>query len=405
MYNIALILYYFLIRLACLFSEKARKWVRGRKNIFKQLKKIDHGKGIIWFHCASLGEYEQGLPVIIKTKEKYPEHKILLTFFSPSGFKNKKAQKEVDYTFYMPLDTIVNAYRFVNVVRPVFAVFVKYEFWYNYLWVLKEADIPITYISCNVRKTQYFFKWYGGWFRQRLRKVSHYFVQNEVSKSLLESIRIKQVTIAGDTRYDRVKTIADSDFFDERIAHFLGESKNVFVAGSTWLKDAQMISSVTDKLVSYKILIIPHEINAESLNHTKALFPNSLLYSKIDINENINSNVLIVDCVGLLSRLYRYAKFAYIGGGFGKGIHNILEATVYKVPVIFGPKYKAFNEAITLLDVGGAFSFSKAEELSNIIENLLQENFLLSAKSSCGEVIDKNLGATDVIMRELKVEN
>ncbi|MDR2085062.1 MAG: 3-deoxy-D-manno-octulosonic acid transferase [Bacteroidales bacterium] len=405
MYNIALIIYYFLICISCLFSEKAREWVRGRKNIFKRLKKIDPGKGIIWFHCASLGEYEQGLPVIIKTKEKYPEHKILLTFFSPSGFKNKKYQKEVDYTFYMPLDTIINAYRFINIVRPVFVVFVKYEFWYNNLWVLKEADIPIIYISCNIRKTQYFFRWYGGWFRQRLRKVTHYFVQNEESKRLLESIRINQVTIAGDTRYDRVKAIADTDFYDEKISSFIGNSENVFITGSTWPKDETMLLEILPKLRKYKIIIVPHEVTEDNINRIKELFNNSVLYSEYKISKDSDSNILIIDCIGLLSRLYRYAKFAYIGGGFGKGIHNILEAVVYEVPVIFGPNYKYFNEAITLINAGGAFSFSKKEELIEIIDNLLNDNFLEKAKGSCQEIIDKNLGATDEIMEELRIKN
>lgn len=403
MYNIALLIYYFLICLSCPFSEKAREWVRGRKNIFKKLKKLDHGEGIIWFHCASLGEYEQGLPVIINTKKKYPNHKILVTFFSPSGFKNQKPQKEIDYTFYMPLDTIINAYRFVNIIRPVFVVFVKYEFWFNNIWVLKEAEIPIIYISCNIRKTQYFFKWYGGWFRQRLRKVTHYFVQNEESKILLENIRIKQVTIAGDTRYDRVKTVANSDFFDEKIAKFIGDEKNVVVAGSTWQKDEQMILEVLPKLGNYKIIIVPHEVNDENIIRIKELFKTSLLYSDIDDNETINTNILVVNCVGLLSRLYRYAKFAYIGGGFGKGIHNILEATAYDTPVIFGPKYKQYNEAVTLVEAKGAFSFSKKEELNNIVDNLLNDDFLQSAKKACHDNFDLNLGATDKIMEAINL--
>ncbi|MDL2228552.1 3-deoxy-D-manno-octulosonic acid transferase [Bacteroidales bacterium OttesenSCG-928-K03] len=367
------------------------------------MKKLDHGEGIIWFHCASLGEYEQGLPVIINTKKKYPNHKILVTFFSPSGFKNQKPQKEIDYTFYMPLDTIINAYRFVNIIRPVFVVFVKYEFWFNNIWVLKEAEIPIIYISCNIRKTQYFFKWYGGWFRQRLRKVTHYFVQNEESKILLENIRIKQVTIAGDTRYDRVKTVANSDFFDEKIAKFIGDEKNVVVAGSTWQKDEQMILEVLPKLGNYKIIIVPHEVNDENIIRIKELFKTSLLYSDIDDNETINTNILVVNCVGLLSRLYRYAKFAYIGGGFGKGIHNILEATAYDTPVIFGPKYKQYNEAVTLVEAKGAFSFSKKEELNNIVDNLLNDDFLQSAKKACHDNFDLNLGATDKIMEAINL--
>ncbi|MCK9303119.1 MAG: glycosyltransferase N-terminal domain-containing protein [Bacteroidales bacterium] len=406
MYNIFISLYVFFIKLGSLFSEKAREWTKGRKHIFKALKKIEHGDGIIWFHCASLGEYEQGLPVIIKAKEKYPNHKILLTFFSPSGFKNKKHIKLIDYTFYMPADTTVNAYKFVNIVKPVFAVFVKYEFWFNTMSVLKEANIPFIYISCNFRKNQYFFRWYGGWFRQRLRKASHYFVQTQASKDLLEGIRIKQVTISGDTRFDRVKSIADSEYTDNIIEQFIGNSK-VFIAGSTWNNDEIIINTAFKTIKDYKLIVAPHVITPENMSRIQFLFNGrSAFYSEYKVNKkgrNPNPDILIIDCIGILSRIYRYADIAYIGGGFGKGIHNILEAAVYGVPVIFGPKYNIYNEAVQLLACGGAYCISNAPELHDILDKFNSNDFLSEAQNACNKYILENLGATDKIIDKINI--
>ena len=402
MYNLFIFLYYLSVCFCCIFSEKAREWVRGCKHIFKNLKKIDHGEGVIWFHCASMGEYEQGLPVIIKTKEKYPNHKILLTFFSPSGYKNYKPIPQIDYVYYMPLDIIINAYRFVNIVRPVFTVFVKYEFWYNTIWVLKEANIPIIYISCNFRKTQYFFKWFGGWFRQRLRKVAHYFVQNEESKRLLESIRIKNVTITGDTRFDRVKEIADLEYHDPVVEKFISGYK-VFLAGSTWQPDEILIKKSLNGFSDYKFVIVPHEVKQDNIDRIRHLFNDEcVLYSKLsEEGTGYESHILIIDCIGKLSRLYRYSNIAYVGGGFGKGIHNILEAAVYDIPVIFGPKYLNYNEAKDLLRVHGGFTVKNPEELMTVIKELSNDQNYEKACTACGKFVTANVGATQKIISKI----
>ena len=401
MYNFVIFLYYIAIKIASLFSRKAKDWMKGRQHLYKQLKSIDHGDGIIWIHCSSLGEYEQGIPLIIDLKKRFSNNKILVTFFSPSGYNHKKVIHEVDYYFYIPIDTIVDALRFVNIVKPLFAIFIKYEFWYNMIWVLKDAGIPTFYVSCNFRRNQYFFKWYSGWFRHRLRKVTYYFVQNEESKILLNSIRISNVLVTGDTRYDRVAEIANSEYNDEIINNFKFGQK-LFIAGSSWEHDELIIMNSLDVLSNYKVLLVPHIVSPKNIERIAKLFDNKIeLYSTYSVEQAKGYNVMVVDCMGKLSYLYRYADIAYIGGGFGKGIHNTLEAAVYGIPVIFGPKYRKFNEAVTLVDKKGGFSISNQEEFTQIIKSLSDGFFYNKTKKICGQIVESNIGATDKIILKI----
>lgn len=403
MYSLFIYLYVLAIKVAALFNGKAREWVNGRKNLLENMK-VMQGENVIWLHCASLGEYEQGIPLAQKLKTLYPDCKILVTFFSPSGFNHRKNIKEVDYYFYMPADTISNISKLLNIVNVKFAVFVKYEFWFNAIKTLHDNDVPIYYVACNFRPDQYFFKWYGKWSRRYLKMVSHFFVQNDVSYNLLRLINVNS-TVAGDTRFDRVFAIANSFYEDKIVQNFKGNDK-LFVMGSSWEKDEQIVVSTNLITDNYKLLIAPHLIDVNNISRVKNLFGNdAVLYSGCDENSVQDFRVLIVDCIGKLSYLYRYADVAYIGGGFGAGIHNTLEAAAYQIPVIFGPNYKKFNEAVEILKSDAGFSISNHVQLNEVIENLLQNDFCDLIKSNCGSFVKSNIGAVDIITLKIKELN
>ena len=408
-YNIFLLLYQAGIGLVSLWNPKARQWINGRKNILERLHselKTQNSK-LVWVHCSSLGEFEQGRPVIEKIKTQYPNSKLLLTFFSPSGYEIRKDYKGADWVFYLPMDGKANAKRFFDIVDPSLVIFVKYDYWHYYLLECKKRKVPLLMISAIFRKEQAFFKWFGSLQRKMLACFTHFFVQDHESRELLRSININNVSVAGDTRFDRVAEIAENFKPIHEIEAFCKDS-SVFIAGSTWPEDERIIKEATNDIPGLKIIIAPHEIHKEHLDHVKKLFPNSIFYSEFKTQnsapETPNSklqtyNCLIIDNIGMLSRLYHYATITYIGGGFNKGIHNTLEAAVYGKPVIFGPNYQKFREAKELIKSGGGFSINNAEQLTSLVRNFNADRSALEAtnKNSYDFVI-QNKGATGKII-------
>jgi 3-deoxy-D-manno-octulosonic-acid transferase len=388
------------LRLMSLFNTKAREFVTGRKGIYKRIDAAleKNTQPVVWLHCASLGEFEQGRPVMEAVKDKFPDHKIFLTFFSPSGYEVRKNYPKADYVFYLPLDTPGNARRFVEKVKPRLAIFVKYEFWFFYSDVLNKNNIPLISISSIFRPDQFFFRKTGSFNRRILKNVTHFFVQNEQSVQLLRSINLYNTTLSGDTRFDRVKEVADRN---EEIAiakAFKGADK-VFVIGSAWKEDLDILVPFIneDKL---RFIIAPHEIDmAAILELQHAITVKSILFSQAKGRTLDEFSVLIVDNVGLLSRLYRYGEFAYVGGAFGKGLHNILEAACYGIPVLFGNKnYEKFQEAVDLINRGGAFAVADYPDLKKTYELLnVPETFLLACEV-CRQYVQENTGATEKIM-------
>ncbi|MDA3779752.1 MAG: 3-deoxy-D-manno-octulosonic acid transferase, partial [Bacteroidales bacterium] len=358
-YNFSIRVYFFLIKIASLFNNKAKLFVDGRKNLFNNLNKIDSKNKLAWFHCASLGEFEQGRPLIEKLKKEHPEYKILLTFFSPSGFEIRKNYRMADYIFYLPVDTPKNAKKFVDLVKPDIVFFIKYEFWFNFLKEIKKNNIPLYVVSAIFRNKQSFFKWYGKRYRKELAAISHFFVQDDESKRLLAKININNVTVTGDTRFDRVYEISKQSKELPIINNFKNDTQ-VFIAGSTWKPDEEIITSYINKNHNkIKFIIAPHEIDETNIRRIENSIADNIpvvRYSNANEKDLSSVRVLIVDNIGLLSSIYKYANIAYIGGGFGKGIHNILEAACYSIPVIFGSNYYKFNEAVELVKKRGAFS-------------------------------------------------
>jgi 3-deoxy-D-manno-octulosonic-acid transferase len=392
------------ILLASLVNRKARKFLWGRRKVFSQLKKfLNEGDKIIWFHAASLGEFEQGRPVIEALRQKHPDYKILLTFFSPSGYEIRKDYKAADFICYLPLDFSWNANRFINMVKPKAVFFIKYEFWFNYTRVLHQKDIPFYCFSANFRPGQLFFKWYGFWYRNILRKFNHIYVQNQRSEKLLNSISIHAVTITGDTRFDRVHQIAAQT----RSLPILESFKNntpVVIAGSTWPADEEhLVRYINHCDHSYKFVIAPHEIHAAAIeNLVQEIQCKVVKYSEAGSQDPSQFDVLIIDNIGMLSSVYQYGNIAYIGGGFGKGIHNILEAATFGLPVIFGPKYKKFQEAVDLVEVGGAFSFHTYEMLQSQIDKLITNpSDLKTASEVCKQYVADNTGSTELILSSI----
>lgn len=385
-------------------NRKARLWALGRKGIFKKLSTTFHKNTspVIWMHVASLGEFEQGLPVLEQLRKQYPHCCILLTFFSPSGYEVKKNYEGVDHIFYLPMDSPSNANRFYNIVQPSLVLFVKYEFWYYYLSEAKQRNIPLLLISGIFRKDQLFFKWYGTVNRKMLSFFSYLFVQNQISGDLLQSIGYKdRVMVSGDTRFDRVISIANGFEPIPAIEQFCG-GKTTIVAGSTWTEDDEELDHFANTHPAIKFIVAPHDIEEERLQECVSLYKHSILYSAyqkaLDSGKTIptDTNVLIIDNMGMLSRLYHYATICYIGGGFGDdGIHNILEAAVYSKPVIFGPVYDKYFEADGLLDEGGAFSIEDALELENLLKEFLgSREFYNSAAEAAGKYVRDHAGAT-----------
>ncbi|HEV7782652.1 MAG TPA: glycosyltransferase N-terminal domain-containing protein, partial [Chitinophagaceae bacterium] len=367
-YNIFLWLFRAGTHIASLFNPKAKKWIRGRKKIFEKLEEaIPAGEKIIWVHCASLGEFEQGRPVIEKLGVEYTGHKILLTFFSPSGYEIQKNYKGADWVFYLPLDGPRTAKRFLEIVHPSLVIFVKYEFWFYYLKKIKYRNIPLLLISALFRKDMSFFKWYGKLQRKMLSRFDHLFVQNASSKELVEEIGLGAIcSVSGDTRFDRVLEIASAAKPIPEIEKFIAGNKTI-IAGSTWPEDEEVFQkaffSLTD--LSLKLIIAPHEINEKHITDIKKLFPDSVLFSELFIARNDATTqdprlttVLIIDNIGILSRLYQYATICYVGGGMKKnGVHNVLEAAVWYKPVLFGSFYHKYTEAVGLAASGGGLPF------------------------------------------------
>jgi 3-deoxy-D-manno-octulosonic-acid transferase len=415
LYNISIYTYLFAIHVASLFNVKARLWVNGRKNIFKLLEleirnfrsNNQHpASDLIWIHCASLGEFEQGRPLIEKLKIKDENIKFILTFFSPSGYEVRKNYKNADLIFYLPIDTPGNAKQFLKIVKPKAAIFVKYEFWFNYLEELKRLTIPTYLVSGIFRKNHYFFKVYGEWYRKQLNSFTYFFLQDEYSKELLYSAGFKNCTISGDTRFDRVAEIAKSVSSIPVIDQFK-ENNKILILGSTWPEDEKLISEWTkssnfqDKKI--KLIIAPHEINEEHIVSIIRQFSDFsvLRFSKADEKNLGEAKILIIDNIGMLSSVYQYGSIAYIGGGFGKGIHNILEAATFNLPVIFGPNYGKFIEAKELIQLGGAFSVSDIGEFINTISLLGDEQVLKTASQISGYYVESKVGATDKILNAI----
>jgi 3-deoxy-D-manno-octulosonic-acid transferase len=403
-YQLFLLLYRAFVGLAATRNEKAKKWVEGRKNWQQQLRQNwqqKQGEKVVWMHCASLGEFEQGRPVLEEIKSRYPNSKILLTFFSPSGYEVRKNYNGADYVMYLPMDGAANAKDFIELAQPKLAIFVKYEFWHYYLTELKNRNIETILVSGIFRPSQPFFQWWGGFNRNMLHNFSHLFVQNAASKELLDGIRLSdKTTIAGDTRFDRVITGAAQWKPIEIVDAFCG-TNSVMVAGSTWAEDETILAEWMKENKQHKLIIAPHEIKVENIARLQTLFPNSVAFSKLSTHnpQPITHNCLIIDNIGYLSRLYKYATVCYVGGGFNKsGHHNILEAAVYGKPVITGPNFEKFKESVDLKKLGGSFTITNATELKEIMLKMD-----ISAAGIIAETyVQENAGATATILNWLQ---
>jgi 3-deoxy-D-manno-octulosonic-acid transferase len=419
LYNLFLLLYSVGIRVASVWNPKAKKWVAGRRNIFAEINSklippaAEQNEKPIWMHCASLGEFEQGRPLLEQLKIENPNKKIVLTFFSPSGYEVMKDYAGADHVFYLPMDSPANAQQFLDAVQPCLVLWVKYEYWFYYLTEIKRRNIPTLLVSGIFRDNQPFFKWYGDIWRKMLESFTHFFVQNEDSKQLLTELGFKDnITINGDTRFDRVLEIADSFTDIPHIASFCGNSP-VIVAGSTWEEDEIELLHFVNVHPQIKFIIAPHEINKTNLQDVKEEFPISIFYSELETGNPqlaepggpTTPNVLIIDNVGMLSRLYKYATITYIGGGFGAdGVHNVLEAAVYGKPVVFGPVYEKFNEAIGLVQANGAISVDGPVSLETALNGLLNnEEALQKMGEAAGKFVNENAGASKQILQFIQV--
>jgi 3-deoxy-D-manno-octulosonic-acid transferase len=400
LYNAAIQIYFAAVWLASFFNKKAKLWIDGRKE-----RSFKHFPGSIWFHFASLGEFEQGRPVLEKLREVYPGDKIVITFFSPSGYEVRKNTPLADAVYYLPLDTSRNAREFLDAIRPKLAVFTKYEYWYHFFNETYRRGIPLYMISAIFRPGQPFFKWYGSLHRKMLAFVSWFFVQDEKSAELLQGIAINSVTVTGDTRFDRVWANAQQPGSIPGLDEFKN-GKKIFIAGSTWPEDQKLVASLVDKYPEWKFIIAPHEIGEEKVANLISILPaNSVLrYSQIPNLQSLISNlqILVIDNIGMLSKLYQYGDIAYIGGGFGAGIHNTLEAAAFGLPVIFGPNYHKFIEANELIALGAGFSIEDEAGLKAATNDLITngEFYTLTVKKIRDYVAEK-IGATNAIVSHI----
>lgn len=408
MYSLAIHLYSFIVELLAPFHKKARMMRLGQwktNNILRD--KIDRNAKYIWFHASSLGEFEQGRPLIEKIRAEHPEYKILLTFFSPSGYEVRKNYKGADVICYLPFDTPYRVNKFLNLANPAIAIFIKYEFWANYLCELKRRDIPVYIISAIFRRQQVFFKWYAKPYRKVLTYYNHLFVQDEASRELLAEYGVTNVTVCGDTRFDRVldvrKQAREIPLVERFVANKNGKKSITLIAGSSWPQDEEILLHYFNEHKEMKLIIAPHEIHREHLMYIESLLKRpSVRLSEAQEEDMGDRGCLIVDSFGLLSSIYRYGDIAYIGGGFGSGIHNTLEAAVYGVPVLFGPKYHKFKEARDLIFVGGAFAVSDEKEFRSKMDELLTYREVLeTAGQSAGHFVSDNSGTTDMIYKGL----
>ncbi len=413
LYNTLMRLYLLGAALASPFSEKASLFYKGRKNLLRLIdqvmfKKAKDNKIKVWFHCASVGEFEQARPLIEKLKKEYSGVSVVVTFFSPSGYELRKNYPFADFVFYLPMDTKGNAIRFIESVNPCCAIFIKYEFWKNYLSVLQKRGIPTYLVSGIFRRNQIFFKPWGASFRNILKSFSHFYLQDTSSQNLLKEIGFVNSTVSGDTRFDRVFEITQTEI-DIRGLNLFAKNGVCCVAGSTWSPDEQLlVAFIKESSPLFKFVIAPHETDVQHIEKLESMLEGIkfIRYSETDSCPSADitdASVFILDTVGLLSIAYRYGRFAYVGGGFGKGIHNILEAATYGLPVVFGPNYQKFKEARDLIELGGAFSVNNSvSEVSSLFDSLFAEgNFYDNSSLVCREYVQKNLGATDNILKSI----
>jgi 3-deoxy-D-manno-octulosonic-acid transferase len=425
LYHTSLHLYLFASAIAGIFSRKAAKFYNGRKDLLKKIESKmaqlyaskGNTKDLLWIHCASVGEFEQARPVIEKHKATFPDVPVILTFFSPSGYELRKNYSFADAVFYLPMDTRGNAATFLDLVKPTKVIFVKYEFWRNYLGELKRRAIPVYLISAIFREEQHFFKFWGGYFRKILKNFDHIFVQDDNSEMLLKMIGVENVTVCGDTRFDRVREVTGTDTQIEPLAEF-SQNSLCLVAGSTWPADEEILARFFkaekgryDKSTKlpFKLVIAPHEVDDSHISKLMSLFEEFKVVRYSDVKKAtaaIEADVFIIDTIGILSVAYRYGSVAYIGGGFGVGIHNILEAAAYGIPVIFGPKYQKFKEAKDLIKEGGAYSIDSFEKFSDQVLQLTSKPELLNRRGEiCKEYVERNLGATSAILASIYPHN
>lgn len=406
MYTLGIYIYIGLVKLAALFGHcKAKKMIEGRKESFIKLKEeIEQGADYLWFHVSSLGEFEQGRPLMERIKAEYPQYKIMLTFFSPSGYESAKKYQFADIICYMPFDTVLNAKRFVRMLNPKMAFFVKYEFWMNFLFELKRCNVPTYSVSSIFRRGQAFFRPWGFYYRKALRCFDHLYVQNETSRQLLAEIGIDNVSITGDTRFDRVARILEISRQLPLVEAFVAGSNKIFIAGSSWGPDEEVYLPYFNENKGWKLIIASHEVDETRIKEiTSRVNGVCVCYTKATMDEVRAADCLIIDCFGLLSSIYRYGNVAYVGGGFGVGIHNILEAAVYGIPVFFGPNNAKFQEATSLKECGGGIEIRSAEEFASRMR-CFDENpkELRAAGAAAGSYVSENSGATDKILSTIK---
>ena len=405
LYNTIVQIANFSLKIIATFSPKIKLFVEGRKPVFEILKsKIQANDPTIWFHAASLGEYEQGLPVIEKIKEKFPHHKIVVTFFSPSGYEVRKNNLVADVTVYLPLDTQKNAQQFLELVHPEMAFFIKYEYWPNYLDVLQKRQTPTYLISGIFRENQLFFKWYGGFYRKALNTFTYFFVQNESSKKLLLQLGKTNVAVSGDTRFDRVATILEKDNSLDFIEAFKNHTLTI-VVGSSWPKDESLlVDYINQTSEKVKFIIAPHNIKSEQIQELKnSISKKTVLFSEKENKNLADFDVFIIDTIGILTKIYSYADIAYVGGGFGNpGVHNILEPATFGVPIIIGPNFNHFAEATALVNLEGCISIANKKELSDAFSNLITNNDIRYEKGHiCNTFVQMNKGATAIIINNI----
>ena len=421
LFTIGVLLYTLGVSIAALFGNaKAKLWIKGRRKQMKELKSlrwrffkkktlaVSDGDWI-WFHAASLGEFEQGRPVIEAIKRDYPHYKILLSFFSPSGYEVRKDYPLADEVLYLPSDTALNARNWLNRHHFVAAFFIKYEFWFNYMKALKKRGIPLFYISLIFKPDSYFFKSYGRWLRKQLTAVTHFFVQDETTERLLRESGFNNVTLCGDTRFDRVAAIAQQAKQFPEVERFIN-GRQCIIAGSTWPPDEELLSGFISKMPEdYSIILAPHDVSETHIAQIKGMFPEAMLYSEVaDSSSNEKDGhpkqkIMVINTIGILSQLYQYARFVYIGGGFGVGIHNIQEPVAFGCPVVFGPNHKGFKEAVDLVERKGAFCVDNVEELERVFGSLMNDADVFSqASSTCHDYLQSQLGATEKVMNGFK---
>ncbi|QBZ96775.1 3-deoxy-D-manno-octulosonic acid transferase [Flavobacterium sangjuense] len=405
LYNLLLLFASQIVKVAALFSPKIKLFVAGRKTVFETLEsKISLSDKTIWFHAASLGEFEQGLPVMEKIKEEFPNHKIVVTFFSPSGYEIRKNNTIADVTVYLPLDTKSNAQKFLKLVHPDLVFFIKYEYWPNYLNELKKLNINTYLISGIFRENQAFFKWYGGFYRSALKTFDYFFVQNESSKLLLQKLGFNNVKISGDTRFDRVVAILERDNSLDFIKQFKNNTTTI-VIGSSWPKDESLlVNYINQTNEKVKFIIAPHNIKSEQIQELKnSISKKVILFSEKENTDLSDYDVLIVDTIGILTKIYSYADIAYVGGGFGNpGVHNILEPATFGIPIIVGPNFSHFAEAVALVHQEGCVSIANQNELNDAFSNLISNEDIRHEKGHiCSTFVQMNKGATDVILKHI----